>query len=109
MDSLTTNTKDFDDDPIVSHKSTIFRLSKGNSICISVINDELLQIQKYYEEFILRFKNHTQNAESGIQDISTRLTTGGSEEDDSTLISFHSIIITPINCEILKQFELRKR
>ena len=72
------NPKDFDRDPNVSQKSAMDNLSKGNSICISVINDELLQIQKYYEEFIFRLKNHTQNAESGIQDVSTRLTTGGS-------------------------------
>ena len=53
LDSLTINPKDFNGDPIVSHKSTIFRLSKGNSICISLDNNDLVQIQKYCEEFIL--------------------------------------------------------
>ena len=46
LDSLTINSKDFDGDPIISHKLTMEQLSKGNSIYSSVVNDDLLNIQK---------------------------------------------------------------
>ena len=44
-----------------------------------------------------------------IQYIGKLLATGRSEEDDSTLVSLHSIEIAPINCEILKQVEGSRR
>ena len=52
LNSLTTNLKDFEGDPIVSHKSTMDRLSKGNYTWISVIKNYLVQLQKYREVFI---------------------------------------------------------
>ena len=47
LDSLTINTKYSDSDPIVSHRSTMERISKGNFIYSSVFNNYLVQTQKY--------------------------------------------------------------
>ena len=76
MDSLTLNTKDFDGDPIVYHKSTMDCLYKIGSIWSSVVNCDLVQIQKYHEEFIFPLKHHTQITEVGVQDIETLSVTG---------------------------------
>ena len=87
MDSLTINPKDFDIDTIIFHKSTMERLSKGNSVCSVVVKDDLVQLQNYCEEFIFPMKHHTQITESGVKDISTCSATGRSEGDASTLVS----------------------
>ena len=47
--SLTINPKDFDSDQTVSHKSTVDRLSKGNHIRSSLVNNDLVHLQKYRE------------------------------------------------------------
>ena len=103
LDLLTINSKDFDDDPIVYHKSTMERLSKGNYICSSLVTDDLVHIQKYHEEFIFPLKHHTYITEPCVQDIATCSSAGISEENDSTIVSLSSINITPINCDMLKQ------
>ena len=56
-----------------------------------------------------QLKNHTQRIESGFQDIATCLATRISAEDASTLVLLSSIEIAPINSDILKQVEVRKR
>ena len=109
FDSFTINPKDFDSDPIVSHKSTMERLSKNNYICSSLVNGDPVQIQKWFEEFIFPLKHHMQRTESDVKDIATFSATGRSEEDASTLFFLHPIKIAPINCDILKQVEVRKR
>ena len=73
------NPKDVDGDPIISHKSTMERLSKFNYICISVVNNDLLHIQNYCKEFMFPLKYHTQITEDGIQDITIWLAAGISE------------------------------
>ena len=79
------------------------QLSKGSSICNSEVNEDLVQIQKYCEGFILSLKHHTQITEARFQSIVTCSATGMSEEDDSTLVSLNSIDIAPINRDIVKQ------
>ena len=54
-------------------------------------------------------KHHKHSTESDVQDIATFSATGRSEEDASTLFFLHPIKIAPINCDILKQVEVRKR
>ena len=76
-------------------------LSKGNYIWSSVINDELVRLQKYLEEFIFPLKHHTQIIEPGVQDIGTCSATGKSKEDASNHVSLLPIKIAHINCEIL--------
>ena len=109
FDSLTINHKDFDEYPIIYHKPVMVHLSKVISICISVVNDNLVQLQIYCEEFIFPLKHHTQSTEAGVQDIATWSATGRSEEDASTLVALSSTDIAPINSGILKQFEGRNR
>ena len=60
LDSLTTNPKYFDGDPIISHKSEMEKLSKGSSIWNSEVNEDLVQLRNYCEEFIFPVNNHTQ-------------------------------------------------
>ena len=74
-----------------------------------MVNDGLVQLQKYCEYFIFPLKNHTQITEASVQDIEIYLATGRSEEYALTLVSMRSINIPPINRDILKQFEGRKR
>ena len=50
-----------------------------------------------------------QSTDAGVQDIVTLLETVISEGDASTLVSLCPIKIAPINCDILKQTEGRKR
>ena len=76
----------FDSDTIISHKSIMERLSKDNHVCSSVVNNNLVKIQKDCEYFILPLKHHTQSTESGVQDIVTCSSTGRSEEVYSTLV-----------------------
>ena len=63
LDSININPKDFDGYPIFSQKTAMYNLSKGNSIWGSVLIDDIVQIQKYYKEFIFQFKHHMQNEE----------------------------------------------
>ena len=105
MDSLTINPKHFDEDPIFSDKSAMEKLSKGSSIWNSEVNEELVKLQNYCEEFIFLLKHHTRITEVGVQDITTCLETGRSEEDSSTLVSLRSIEFTPINRDILKKIK----
>ena len=79
MDSLTTNPKGFDGDTIVSHKSAMEHLPKAKSIWSSVVNDNLVHIQNYREEFIFILNHHTQSTEDGVQDIATCLEIEGSK------------------------------
>ena len=81
------------------------KLSKGSSIWNSEVNEELVKLQNYCEEFIFLLKHHTRITEVGVQDITTCLETGRSEENASTIISIRSIDITPINRDMLKQVE----
>ena len=81
------------------------QLSKGSSIWNSDVNEDLVQLLKYCEEFIFLLKNHTESTEAGVQEIVTCLATGILEEDASTLVSLRSIDITPIKYEMLKQVE----
>ena len=83
-------------------------ISKINSIWSSLVNDDLVQILNYCEEFIFSLKHHTQSTEYGVQYIATFLTAGISEQDASTLVLLSSIDIAPINHDILKQVEGRK-
>ena len=71
MDSITINPKDFDSDTISPQKSTMDRLSRGKYIWSSVVNNELVQLQKYCAEFILPLKHYTQRTEAGVQYIAT--------------------------------------
>ena len=75
LHSFTINTKDFDGNSIVYHKSTMDHLSKVNYIWSSVVKYNLLQLQNYGEEFIFPLKHHMQSTESGVQYISTCLAT----------------------------------
>ena len=75
----------------------------------SEVNEDLLQIQNYCENFIFPLDHHKQSTEAGVQDIVTCSVIGRSEEDDSTLVFLRSIEITPISCDIFKQVELKKR
>ena len=63
LDSLTINTKYFDGGPIVSHKSEMEQLSKGISIWNSEVNEDLVQLRRYCENFIFPLKHHTQSTE----------------------------------------------
>ena len=75
-----------------------------------MVNDDLVQLQKYRGILIFPLKHHTQSTESGFQDIEVFSATGISEEDASTLVSLHPIKITPINCEFfLKLKEGREK
>ena len=76
---------------------------------ISVVKNDLLQIQNYCEEFILPLKHHRQIKEYGVHDIATCSAAGKSEENASTLVSLRPIKSSPIKCEILKQVEERKK
>ena len=69
MDSLTINPKDFDGDPIISHKSAIEKLSKVISIWGSEVNEDLAKLQNYSEEFIFTLKHQINSTESGVQEI----------------------------------------
>ena len=69
---------------------------------------EKCEILKYCEEFISPLKHHMQSIEAYIQDSTTFLATGRSEEDASNLVSLYSIDIAPINRDILKRVEGRK-
>ena len=109
MDPLTINLKDFYGNPIISHRSVMDHLSKCNSIYISVVNDELVQILNYCENFIYPLNHNTHITESGVQDTATWSVIGRSDEDISTLVSLRSIYIAPINYDILKKIEGRKR
>ena len=71
LDSLTINPKDFGSYPIVSHKSEMEKISKGSSIWNSEVNEDLVQLRKYSEEFIFPLKHHTQSTEYGFQEIAT--------------------------------------
>ena len=71
MDSLTINTKYFDGDKIFSHRSAMEKLSRGISIYILEVNEDLLHLHKYCEEFIFPLKHHKQSTEAGYQDITT--------------------------------------
>ena len=109
LDSLTKKPKGFDRDPIVSHKSAMLQLSRGSSIWNLEVNEDLVQIQKYCEEFIFPFNHHTQSTEDVVQEITTCSETGILEEYASTLISLFSVDITPINCVISKKVEGNNR
>ena len=61
LDSLTINPKDFDGDPIVYHKSEMGQLSKGSYIWNSDVNEDLVKLQNYCEEFVFPLKHHTQS------------------------------------------------
>ena len=102
---LTINPKDFDGDPIVSHKSTMDNISKFKYICSSVVNIDLVNIRHFCEEFIFPLKHHTQTTETGVQNSAPCLETWISEDYASTPVSICSINIAPINDEILKQVE----
>ena len=81
---------------------------RNNSISWISFDEELAPLQ-WCEEFIFPLKHPTQITEAGVQYIVTCLATGRSEEYASTLVSLCPIDIAPINREILKQFEVRKR
>ena len=87
MDSLIINPIYFYGDPIIYHKSEMEQLSKGIYIWNSEVNEYLVQLQKYCEEFIFLPKHHTQSTEYRVQEIATFPSTVRSEEDDSTLVS----------------------
>ena len=61
LDSLTVNPKYFVGEPIISRKSAIEQLSKGSYIWNSEVNEDLVQLRKYCEEFIFILKHHIQN------------------------------------------------
>ena len=109
LDSLTINPKDFDGDPIVSHKSAMEQLSNGSSIWNSEVNEDLVQLQNYCGECIFPLKHYTQSTEARVQEIAISSATGISEEDASTLVSLCSIDIAPINRTILKQVEVSNK
>ena len=44
LDSLTINSKYFDGDTIITHKSAMEKLSKGSSVWNSEVNEDLVQI-----------------------------------------------------------------
>ena len=71
LESLTRNPKYFDGDPIFFHYSAMEQLSKGSSIWNSEVNEDLVQLLKYCEEFMFPLKHHTQITEDGVQEIST--------------------------------------
>ena len=79
------------------------KLSRGISIYILEVNEDLVQIQKYRKEFIFPFNHHTQSTEDVVQEITTCSATRRSEGYDATLISLFPVDITPINCDISKQ------
>ena len=54
-----------------------------------MINKDLVQIQKYREEFILPPKHQMKRKESGVQYIETCPTTGISKQDAETIVSLH--------------------
>ena len=105
LDSLTINTKNFDGYPIVYHKSSIKEMSKGSSIWNLEVNEYLVHLRKYFDEFIFPLNHPTQSKEDFVQDIATCSTTGRSEDDVSNLVSLRSIDILPINRDILNFFE----
>ena len=84
-------------------------LSRGRSIWNSWVNEYLVHIQKYCEEFISPSKHHTQGTESCVRDIETWSATGISGENASTLVVIFSIVIAPINRDILENVEGRNR
>ena len=88
------------------------RFSMGKSISGMLLFQiiEKCEILKYCEEFISLLKHHMQSIEAYIQDSTTFLATGRSEEDASNLVSMLTIKISPINCDIfLKLKEGRER
>ena len=74
-----------------------------------MVNDELVQLQNYYENFIFPLKHHAQSTDAEVQYVETCLAIGRPFEDTTNLVSLRSINITPTNCDILKQIEGRKR
>ena len=69
-----------------------------------MVSEDLLDLQKYCEQFILLWKHHIQITEAGFQVIVIWSETGKSENDTSTNVSLPSIDIVPIKCDVLKQF-----
>ena len=102
MDSLTINSKVFNRDPIIAHKTSMEDISKGHPIWGSAVSCELAQLQNYFEEFIFPLKYCSESIESGVQDISVCVATRISEDYSSTLVSLHFIYTEPINHDILK-------
>ena len=69
----------FDGNPISPQILTMERLSEDNSVCSSVVKDDLVQIQKYCDELIFPLKHLMHITEAGVQYIAILLAIGRSE------------------------------